>query len=175
MSDRMIVMTRFDHDVVTYAPFYIHSFHLVQPHLTVDAEKFNIRYADPSQIDNTPDKLKWYRYHKGLLQREVAEYAGIYEKTYCRYEKGHIDYYPIDVMEKIAQLFSVPVTKLLDDYNLFLYHGQGKRIRAMRQLKNMSQSQYAECLGVHRATLRKWEKDLVRITKQTWELLRSIG
>ena len=35
-------------------------------------------------------------------------------------------------MEKIAQLFEVPVERLLDDYNLFLRNGQGKQIKAIR-------------------------------------------
>lgn len=130
----MIGMTRCTHGNVAFAPFDIYSFHFVQPHLMVDAEKFNIRYAYPSQIDNTTDELRWYRHNKGLLQKDVADYTGIYCKTYCRYETGGVDYYPIEVMQKIAGLFSVPVTELLDDYSLFLYYGQGQQIRAMRQL-----------------------------------------
>ena len=70
-----MLMVRHAIKAVTYAPLYIHSFRLVQPHTLVEAEKFNLRYTDPSQIDNTPDKLRWYRYQKGLLQRDVAEYA----------------------------------------------------------------------------------------------------
>ena len=34
-------------------------------------------------------------------------------------------------MEKIAQLFEIPVERLLDDYNLFLRNGQGKQIKAI--------------------------------------------
>ena len=34
-------------------------------------------------------------------------------------------------MEKIAQLFEVPVDMLLDDYNLFLRNGQGEQIKAI--------------------------------------------
>ena len=49
-SERMAVMTRRVLDVVSYAPLYIHSFRLVQPHTLVEAEKFNLLYTDPSQI-----------------------------------------------------------------------------------------------------------------------------
>jgi len=56
----MIVMTRYALDVVSYAPLYIHSFRLVQPHTLVEAEKFNLIYTDPTQIDNIADKLRWY-------------------------------------------------------------------------------------------------------------------
>ncbi|MDE6280467.1 MAG: helix-turn-helix transcriptional regulator [Oscillospiraceae bacterium] len=116
-------------EAVRYAPLYIHSFQLVQPHTLVEAEKFNIHYSDPSQIHNTPDKLRWYRYKHGLRQRDVAEYAGIERSTYSSYEENGRDHYPIGTMRKIAELFSIPVTELLDEFNLFLYHGQGQRIK----------------------------------------------
>ena len=79
-------MTRYAFDVVSYAPLYIHSFRLVQPHTLVEAEKFNLVYTDPTQIDNIADKLRWYRYQHGLLQRDVADYAGLDRSTYSGYE-----------------------------------------------------------------------------------------
>ena len=75
VGSNLTLMVRHTIRAITYSPLYIHSFRLVQPHTLVEAEKFNLRYTDPSQIDNTPDKLRWYRYQKGLLQRDVAEYA----------------------------------------------------------------------------------------------------
>ena len=157
---------------VIYAPLYIHSFQLVQPHTLVEAEKFNIQYTDPSQIHNTPDKLRWYRYSQGLRQKDVAKYAGIDRTTYSSYEEIGRDYYPIETMRKIAELFSVPVTKLLDDFNLFLYHGQGQQIRQARAQKSMTQKEYAKYLGVPFGTLQQWEQDRVSITKRTWKNLK---
>lgn len=168
-------MSRYAHDVVTYAPFYIHSFRLVAPHKLVEAEKFNIRYTEPSQIDNTPDRLRWYRYQKGLLQADVAAYAGIDRVTYSRYEEGIHEYYPIEIMTKAAELFEIPVTELLDEYNLFLYYGQGKQIRLMREIRGMSINEYARQLGIYGSNLRRWESGEVRITKRSWQLLRDKG
>ena len=48
-----------------------HSIPLLAPHHLLEAEKFNIRYTDPAQITCMADKLRWYRYKKALLQREV--------------------------------------------------------------------------------------------------------
>ena len=160
---------------VRYAPLYIHSFQLVQPHTIVEAEKFNIRYSDPSQINNTPDKLRWYRYKQGLRQKDVAEYAGIERSTYSSYEEIGRDYYPIGTMRKIAELFSVPVTELLDEFNLFLYHGQGQRIKQARALKGMTQKEYAKYLGVPFGTLQQWEQERISISKNTWENLKKFG
>ena len=124
----MYIMARHTSQVVNYAPLYILSFPLLAPHTLVEAEKFNIRFPVPSMITEVPDKLRWYRYKKSLLQREVADYAGIDRSTYSSYEKDGRDYYPIEQMEKIAALLDVPVTELLDAFNLFLYNDQGKQI-----------------------------------------------
>ena len=94
----MIVMSRYTNTAVVYAPLYIRSFRLVQPHTLVEAEKFNIRYSDSSQINNTPDRLRWHRYRCGLRQRDVADYAGIDRSTYSSYEEIGRDYYPIENM-----------------------------------------------------------------------------
>ena len=168
-------MTRYALNVVSYAPLYIHSFRLVQPHTLVEAEKFNLRYTDPSQIDNIADKLWWYRYQHGLLQRDVADYAGLERSTYSGYEEALRDYYPIEKMEKIAELFAVPVTDLLDEFNLFLYNGQGRQIKEMRLRRHMTQAEYARRLGVPLGTLQAWERDRVRIGKQTWRKLKARG
>lgn len=168
-------MSRYANETVVYAPFYIHSFRLVQPHTFVEAEKFSMRYSDPSQIDNTPDKLRWYRYSCGLLQRDVAEYAGMDRSTYSSYEEIGRDYYPIENMLKISELFSVPVTELLDDYNLFIYHNQGEQIKKMRENRNMTQREFARRLGVPYGTLQQWEQNRVQMFKSAWENLMERG
>lgn len=154
-----------------YAPMYLHSFPLFAPHTLVEAEKFNIRYPDPSSITKTADKLRWYRYRKALLQRDVADYAGIDRSTYSSYEETGRDYYPIEKMELIAELLEVPVTELLDEFNMFLYNGQGTQVRAKRIALNMTQVEYAKYLGVPLGTLKNWEKDRVQMIKSTWEKL----
>jgi len=71
---RLKVMVRYDNGALRCAPLYVHSFSLFQPHKLVDAEKFNITYSDPSQLISTADKLRYYRYKKALLQRDIADY-----------------------------------------------------------------------------------------------------
>ena len=171
----MIVMTRYVNEVVTYAPFYIHSFRLVAPHQLVEAEKFNIRYTSPDQITNTPDRLRWCRYQMGLLQKEVAAAIGIDRTTYSSYEEGEHDYYPLDMMDKLANLFQVSVISLLDEYNLFLYFGQGKQIKFMREERQMTIREYAKHLGVYASNLRRWENNTIRLSKKSWMKLRDIG
>ena len=72
-------------------------------------------------------------------------------------------------MEKIAQLFEVPVDMLLDDYNLFLRNGQGNQIKAIRTKLGLTQRQYADKLGVSLGNLKHWEQNRKQIFKSTWE------
>lgn len=154
---------------IRLAPLEILRFPLLALRKLLDAQKFNIRYTDPSQITEIADKLRWYRYQHALMQKEVAEQIGIDRNTYIHYEEYGRDYYPIEHMEKLAGLYDVPVEELLDGYNLFLYKGQGEQIQRIRQSLGLTQKQYAEWLGVPLDNLRKWEQNRVRIYKSTWE------
>ena len=155
--------------LVRLAPLYIMSFPLLAAKRLLDAQKFNLLYPDPSQISEIADKLRWYRHKHALLQREVAEQIGIDRVTYSHYEEYGRDYYPIEHMKKLAALYGVAVEGLLDDYNLFLYRGQGKQIQRIRLLQNMTQKAYAERLGIHIDTLKSWEQNRARVSRATWE------
>ena len=72
-------------------------------------------------------------------------------------------------MEKIAQLFEVPVDMLLDDYNLFLRNGQGNQIKAIRTKLGLTQKQYADKLGVSLGSTKQWERNRKQIFKSTGE------
>ncbi len=154
---------------VKFALLQIYSFPLLAPHHLLESEKFNIRFSDPSQITEISDKLRWYRYNKALLQQDVADLLGIYRTTYSTYEEGCKDYYPIEHMQKLAELYEIPVTDLLDDYNMFLYLNQGQQIRKKRQQRGLTRKEYAEQLGVHSGTHKRWELNTARIFKSTWE------
>ena len=150
------------------APLRILKFPVILPHKLLDAEKFNLRFSDASEITETADKLRWYRYQKGLRQSDVADYVSIGRDTYIRYEKVGRDYYPKEHMEKLAELFEVPLEVLLDDYNLFLLRGQGAQIKALRMRRGLTQKAYAAQLGVPLQKLKKWEQGKVQIYKSTW-------
>lgn len=163
------VLSRHTTEGARYYPLFLRSFQLLAPHKLVEAEKFNLQYTDASQLTTIPDKLRWYRYQKALRQRDVADYLGIHRSTYVHYEEDGVDYYPIENMEKLAQLYEIPVTELLDDYNLFLYQGQGRQLRERRLSLNLTQSAFAKQLGVPLWSIKKWEYERVQITKSSWE------
>ena len=154
---------------VKVAPLQILQFPVVLPHKFQDAERFNLQFSDFSDITETADKLRWYRYQKGLRQRDAADYAGIDRSTYIHYEEAGRDFYPKEHMEKLAELFEVPLENLLDDYNLFLLRGQGAQIKAIRMKLGLTQREYADKLGVSLGSLKQWEQNRKQIFKSTWE------
>ena len=172
LGNNMHIMTCHSLGGIKYAPLYIHSFQLLQPRNLLEAERFNIKYTDPSEMATVSDKLRYYRHKKGLQQKEVARKTGIHRATYCAYEQEDRKMpYPLDKLSKIAELFGVEITDLLDSYNLFLYSGQGRQIRALRQSLGLTKQEFGDLYGFHVYTVNKWEKDSIQVLKSTWEKL----
>ena len=149
---------------------YIHSFRPLLAHTFAETERM-VQIA-PEALTTTADKLRYYRHVHGLEQQEVAVYVGLYRGTYAGYETpGARDYYPLDKLSALAKLFDVPLEYLLDDYNAFLYKGQGRQVQTLRERMGLSRREFADKFGVWTTTVRDWETEPVRMTKQTWEKL----
>jgi len=152
------------------ALLYIHSFRPIHAHTFSETER--IAQIDPETLTTTADKLRYYRHIRGFEQKQAAAAVGLYRQTYAEYETPSVrNYYPLDKLRLLSKLFDVPWEYLLDDYNTFLYEGQGRQIRALRMSMGLSQERFAKKFGVWRSTVRKWEAESVRITKQMWEKL----
>jgi DNA-binding XRE family transcriptional regulator len=60
---------------------------------------------------------------------------------------------------------------LVDKYNLFLYNGQGRQIRALRQSLGLTKKEFGKLYGFHVHTVNQWENDNIQILKSTWAKL----
>ena len=98
-----------------------------------------------------------------------AEQIGISRGHYIDYEVGYVDYYPKEVVDRLADFYHIPVEDLLDEYNLFLYKGQGKMLKECREKMGLKKKPYARMLHVDPNTYRNWESDKKRMFKLTWE------
>lgn len=101
----------------------------------------------------------------------MAEYAGINTSTYLSYESGERDYYPIEKMQRIADFLQVDINELLDDYNRFLYEGQGRQIKKLRKTLGLTQCEFGKLHDVSTGTVKRWEQEAVRMKKKTWNSL----
>lgn len=95
--------------------------------------------------------------------------VGIDRSTYISYENPAHKNYPLNVLEKLADLYEVDITALLDDYNRFLYDGQAVQILNTRKSLGLTQYHFGVLYGVSARTVRGWEKDRIQISKKVWK------
>ena len=156
------------------SPMYLHSFRFIAPKKVSETQKFALKFPSADKIETVADKLRYYRHQKGLYQSDVADYLGLERSTYIEYENQGRDYYSAEIMEKLAELFGVSVYDLLDDYNKFLYDGQGRNIRKLREQLNITQEELATKMGVSLLKVKHWEQDKVRMFRFTYDKLMML-
>lgn len=170
LTPKLYMMSRRMGNRIKTALLYVHSFRPILAHTFAETER--MVQIDPEALTTTADKLRYCRHMRGLEQQEVAAYVTLHRGTYAGYEtSGARDYYPLDKLSSLAELFEVPLEYLLDDYNRFLYEGQGRQVWALRESMGLSRREFADKFDVWTTTVRDWETDSVRMTKQTWEKL----
>ncbi len=154
---------------IKYTIVYVFNFRFVHPHWHTKADMLFYKYPDPSKIPTVAERLQYFRNKKSLLQKDVAKAVGIDRSTYISYENPAHKNYPLNVLEKIADLYDVNITALLDDYNRFLYDGQANQIQSTRKSLGLTQYHFGELYGVSARTVRGWEKDRIQISKKVWK------
>ena len=152
----------------TYAVIYVHSVLFYLPSRCTIAGRYNLLYKTPEQLDTVPQKIRYYRHKHLLHQEDVAKRIDLSRKRYILFEAERHDYYPIEVLEKLARVYHIPIENLMDDYHLFLYQEPGKVIKQFRKKQHYTQQQLADMMGVWKSTVRNWEGGRCRITKENY-------
>lgn len=152
-----------------YGLLYIHSFRLGAPRKQLEAYRFMARYGSYEEITTIPDRLRWLRHERGLMQKEVAEQAGISRRAYLDLENGVTRMVPRKAADRLAAYYHIPVDDLLDGYSRFFYHGQGRSVRAHRERLGMSQQEFANHIGVWPKLVRAWEDESRILSMKCWE------
>ena len=152
-----------------FAPLCLHSFRLSPACRLSEARKLHHLGGSYAQAVTVPERLRWLRHHFGLLQKEAAAQAGIPLPRYIDMETGACEHTPAAVVDRLAELYGVPVTDLLDGYNRFLYEGQARQILALRRQSGLSRAAFARQFGISERSLRGWESGEKVISKGCWE------
>lgn len=156
-------------------PMYLHSFRFITPKKVSETQKFALKFPTADTITTVSDKLRYYRHKKGLYQIDIADYLGIERSTYSAYEEHVKDYYAPEIMNKIAKILDVNVYDLLDEYNKFMYDGQGQYIKQLRKRLRITQKELAIIMNVDLYKVKRWEQNKTRMFKYTYEKLISIN
>ena len=164
-------MYKHDKSKVCFAPLYIHTFKFKIPHHLTRSQVFIHDNPNPDKLITVSDKLKYYRFQSGLLQRDVASYIGVDRTTYSRFEDDTLESYPLDKLSKAAELFQIDIANLLDDYNLFLYNNQAIQIKRLRKRMKLTQSEFAKHMDVSLSNVKRWEQNKIKVQRNTFEKL----
>lgn len=158
-----------------YSILYIHSFTLRTAHTYSETIRFQQMSVNTDMLESTADKLRYHRHRIGFYQKQVANYLSISVNQYKELESiGHTQYYPVEILNRLAILFEIDVTELMDEYNLFLYKGQSSQIKKLRCDLNLTQHELAVMLNTTRNVIRNWEKDYARITKSSYKKIKML-
>lgn len=166
----MFLMCREGKDRIVYAPLWVRSLCLPMAYCTSEAEKYAGKYEE---LRTVPERLRWCRYKLGLMQKEVAQRAGIAQTLYEEMERGDCREYPAYAVDKLAELYQVPVKDLLDGYSRFLYDGPVDQIRTARERLGLSRAEFAELAGVGENSVRDRGIGKKKVSKKRWERLKK--
>lgn len=103
------------------------------------------------------------------MQTEVAQKIGMSDSVYKAIEEGVTQHIPKEMVEKLAQLYQVPVIDFLDEFNQFLYDGQANRIRAYREVLGLRKKTFARQMEIPIRSLQGWESGKKVISRKCWE------
>lgn len=159
---------------IYYIPLYILSFNFNNPSKFLLVDKLQNQFENFSEIQNIADKIKWLRHKKGLLQKDVADYLNIDRTSYVAYEKNSRGSYNINHLKKLAELFEIDITQLLDEYNMFLYKGQAKLLKYIRKELNVTQKDFAYMIDMTKHDVSNWEQSRTVLSKNTWKKIKKI-
>lgn len=148
---------------------YIHTFKLCGMRKVLEVTRFQKQYGTYEEIHDVWEKLRWFRYNSALTQYEVAQRLGITKAIYCDMENGVTKRMPMELADKLAELYDVPKTVFLDAFNQFLCDGQAKRIRAYRESFGLGRKTFARQMGIPIRSLRDWESEKKAISRKCWE------
>ena len=163
------MMSRHVSGEVVLAPLFVLRFPLSLPWFLAAAEAVNIRIKGIEEMTEIADKLRWCRHRSGLSQSEVAKRLGIDRGCYLSYEQYGREYYPIEHLRRLAEIFQVSDSQLFDEYHAFLANNPAKQIQAKRAEMGITGKQFAALIGSTIDQLRNWETGRNRVTRENWD------
>ena len=92
---------------VRYSPLYILTFPLCAPCRILDAAQFDQHRGSYEDMQNIPDKLRWLRHSRGLIQTEVAIRIGVSKHIYKSIEAGTTRQISGEMRDKLALFYGV--------------------------------------------------------------------
>ena len=114
--------------------------------------------------------LRYYRVHKGLTTRQLAESAGIVPETVLKYESNQ---FPIPYQNAVAfaDILEIDRNLLFDDFARFMDFPYSDRLREVRKAYRLNQTDFAEKANICNSIYAKWETAIRQPSRKMYEQL----
>lgn len=114
--------------------------------------------------------LKYYRQRKGLSTRQLAEGVGIVPASVLMYER---EQFPIPYQTAIAfaDILEIDSNMLFDEFAQFIDYPYSDRLREVRKVHGLNQTDFAERANICYSIYAKWETAVRQPSRKMYEQL----
>ena len=114
--------------------------------------------------------LRYYRQRKGLTTRQLAESVGIVPATLLMYERKKFPItYPTAVA--FADILEIDRNLLFDDFARFMDYPYSDKLREVRKVYELNQTDFAEKANICYSIYAKWETAVRQLSRKMYEQL----
>lgn len=117
--------------------------------------------------------LRYYRQRKGLTRRQLAESVGIVPATLLMYEREKFPM-PYQTAVAFADILKIDRTLLFDEFARFMDYPYSDRLREVRKLYGLNQTDFAEKAKISYGIYSKWETTVRQPSRKMYEQLVTI-
>lgn len=114
--------------------------------------------------------LRYYRQHKGLTTRQLVESVGIVPATLLMYEREKFPI-PYQTAVTFADILEIDRNLLFDDFARFMDYPYSDRLREIRKVYGLNQTDFAEKAGISLSIYSKWEGGSRQPSRKMYEQL----
>lgn len=100
--------------------------------------------------------LRYYRHRKGLTTLQLAESVGIVPATLLMYEREKFPI-PYQTAVAFADILEIDKNLLFDDFARFMDYPYSNRLREVRKVYGLNQTDFAEKANICCSIYAKWE------------------
>ena len=114
--------------------------------------------------------LRYYRQHKGLTTRQLAESVGIVPATLLMYEREKFPI-PYQTALAFADILEINRNLLFDEFAQFMNYPYSDRLREVRKAYGLNQADFAEKAGISLSIYSKWESGSRQPSRKMYQQL----
>lgn len=114
--------------------------------------------------------LRYYRVHKGLTTRQLAENVGIVPATLLMYEREQFPI-PYQTAVAFADILEIDRNMLFDDFAQFMDYPYSDKLREVRKVYGSNQTDFAEKANICYSIYAKWETAVRQPSRKMYQQL----